>query len=121
MKKKLFLTIMLTAASLINIGLKACTIHLTNDTSDLIIVQIKQDSPAPQKIIIAQNETRLFGDDTKHAHFDVYTQNRSGISTLLCTIMQTACSMGKKIEIKATDIPKKIDTTLFEVNMIKQI
>lgn len=110
--------------------LDACTITLINDTKDMVLVALKNQNPKkkaqktqtpkapqrqshPQKLWVEPDTKIMFGDDTQHTCFDISvptvtekSQRAQGplVYQRLCTISQHSCTMGKKIEIKVSDI-----------------
>lgn len=113
-------TTSITTTSILIMGLIAstlqgCAINLTNDTTNPLLIKLN-GTKTPQEIVIHQNETVTFGDNTKHANFNVYTQSKPGAYNYKYTLKQYACSMGKSIDLKATDIPNKVDTGLFKIS-----
>lgn len=123
MKKTVYKTIFMGITILANTALQACTINLFNNTTQPIMIkqrtQKKSQKSGPE-IIINSGQTAAIGDNTQHACFDVHTLNQTKVYSPLCTVTQHACSMGKKIELKASDIPNNIDLTLFSVSPAPQ-
>jgi len=90
-------------------SLHACLTTFINDKSARVIIYNKDDQTL---ILLGRNQKRRFGNQHKHAHFDIYVQqqNRPVLSRLY-TCKQIKCGGNGNIQLKLSDIENGTEVT----------